>query len=260
MSGKLFWFKDAKSNFGDLLGPYIYQKLTGKKAKYTNPKKNKKDTILLTAGSIMRHSKKNTIIWGSGIIVKDEKIKQPKKILAVRGKETRNRLLNLKIDCPEIYGDPALLLPLIFKPQTTKKYKLGIIPHWKDYKEIKKKFKNEKDLKIINLIAKSNKDIEKIIKQINQCQRIASSSLHGIIVSHAYQIPAIWIKVSNKLYGDNIKFHDYYSSININSICYNFVNKEISTKHLNSLLDHSVQPQFPIDTTKLKKSCPWIKS
>ena len=51
-------------------------------------------------------------------------------------------------------------------------------------------------------------DVEKTTKEIMECETIISSSLHGVIVSHAYQIPAVWIKFSDKLSGDNVKFYD----------------------------------------------------
>jgi hypothetical protein len=41
-----------------------------------------------------------------------------------------------------------------------------------------------------------------------------SSSSHGIIV-HAYGIPAVWQKFSNKVFGDDIKYQDYMESVEV---------------------------------------------
>lgn len=68
----------------------------------------------------------NSIVWGSGIMSSTAPFRgRPKEVRAVRGPLTRKRLLEEGIDCPKIYGDPALLLPLYYNPEIKKKYKIG---------------------------------------------------------------------------------------------------------------------------------------
>lgn len=168
----------------------------------------------LGIGSLLTHfSIENAVVWGSGVMSKDKKIiGKPKEVRAVRGPLSRQRLLDAGIDCPEIYGDPALLLPLYYSPKTEKKYKLGIIPHYSDINNILvEKAQREDGVQIIKV-----RDYESwldFIDQINQCEVIASSSLHGLIVSEAYGIPNVWIKFDDTP-SDDIKFHDFFLSMN----------------------------------------------
>jgi pyruvyltransferase len=58
---------------------------------------------------------KDSIIWGSGVREPDNPLPAiPRKVLAVRGPLTRKYLISQGVECPEIYGDPALLLPKIY--------------------------------------------------------------------------------------------------------------------------------------------------
>ena len=71
-----------------------------------------------------RYEKLKQRIVGEGFMVP---------VVAVRGPLTRQRMLSLSIDCPPVYGDPALLVPLVHprRSETTRR-KLGIVPHYKD--------------------------------------------------------------------------------------------------------------------------------
>lgn len=198
---KVWWMK-KENNYGDLLTPYIFDYFD---IPYVYS--SAEDANTLCIGSIAAHAKENTIVLGSGII-KQKQQPHPKAIYKfVRGPLTRKKVLDLGGYCPPIYGDAATLLPLFWK-ESAKEYDVGIIPHIWHYNEAKEKYP---DYKIIDL----TKDPKEVTEEITKCKKIISSSLHGIIVSHAYNIPAAWTTFSKKLAGDNIKFKDYYASIDL---------------------------------------------
>jgi len=169
------------------------------------------ESNLLTVGSIARLASSKSTIVGSGVIRKNDQLKSDCKWISVRGPLTRKRVLECGGKCSKIFGDPALLLPLIIKEEK-KKYNVGIIPHYSDYSIIQRKYQDK--YFVINVL---NKNPLNVVKQITQCKRIISSSLHGIIISHAYGIPASRF-IQNKLHGDGVKFDDYFLSINRKNI------------------------------------------
>ena len=165
-------------------------------------------------GSILQRCTNHSIIWGSGLISDQAKCEQiPKKVLAVRGPMTREKLLEQGIECPEIYGDPALLLPEIYpNPVEKKKYALGIIPHYKDKNDryLKNDFLNHPEIKIIDI---QNANPLKVVDDMLSCERILSSSLHGIILGDAYHIPSIWVEFERPYEDGHFKYQDYFLSV-----------------------------------------------
>jgi pyruvyltransferase len=209
---RLDWY-GGDQNFGDILNPILLKALTGKSILNVSARYYQKEH-LLAIGSILDRATSNSIVWGSGFISEQSVfLEKPKKIYAVRGPKTRDKLIGFGIDCPEIYGDPALLMPYVYQPKENidKKYKVGIIPHIVD-KDIAwlKQFSSSDDIKIIDV---QNPNPFKVIDSILECEKVISSSLHGIIVSDAYNIPSIWVKFSNNLQGGSFKFIDYFLSV-----------------------------------------------
>lgn len=113
------------NNFGDELNYYIIKNLTGKRV--FNKRNIYKlftrncNNILFIGSIIEGWTDSNSIIWGAGAIKGEKSLKaKPQKVLSVRGPLTRQYLLSQGVYCPEVYGDPALLVPFIYSPNTKK--------------------------------------------------------------------------------------------------------------------------------------------
>lgn len=165
-------------------------------------------------GSIIgTHTDRNSIIWGAGIMDSTLlNIEKPRRICAVRGPMTRRKLIDMGIDCPEVYGDPALLLPDYYSPKPRRRYRLGVIPHYVDFKRAKEILSGQDDIQIID-IRHYGECWTDFIDHIAECDAIASSSLHGLIVATAYGIPSAWVEFYGAEKRDSFKYHDFYASL-----------------------------------------------
>ncbi len=188
-------------NWGDFLNLHLISLISGKEPTLVHAFKAFDFTNYMAVGSVLQFADSNTVVWGTGFM-DEETITPPKKILAVRGPLTRNALLKQGIDCPEIYGDPALLLPKYYQPKVEKKYKKGIIPHWADVDFVKA----NKD----EVIIYPHTSMFQYIDLICSCETIEASSLHGLIVADAYGIPRKRVKLNKEQ--TEFKFNDYEAS------------------------------------------------
>lgn len=201
---KIFW-TNGKPNFGDQLTPYIFD--------YFGISHTMSDKLgncqAMCIGSIAHKATDNMLVLGSGLMFENKFSVNPNADYKfVRGPYTRQKILEVSGSCPEIYGDPAMLLPL-FCEESKKEYDVGIVPHYVDYEYTKQHYP---DYKIIDVI---NTNPLVVAKEITKCKKIISTSLHGIIAAHAYGIPAAWVKFSKKVKGDGIKFKDHYASLGL---------------------------------------------
>lgn len=206
----LWWMETPyPGNFGDILNPYIVEKLCG-----VPPVHAPAGQGILAIGSVIKFAKPGTIVWGTGTPRMTDKLDPAADYRAVRGPLTRELVLKSGGTAPEIYGDAAMLLPLIFQPRTEKKHKLGLIRHYTHANEpIRLEGVHEIDIMRIG-----DEGIEAFLDELYECEHIVSTSLHGLIVSHAYGIPTRWATFSQgakQLPGDGTKFEDHYRAFGI---------------------------------------------
>jgi pyruvyltransferase len=237
-------------NIGDQISPIIVSAISDHKVKHAQPfQKNK----LIAIGSILASLKDGDTVWGSGLM-KAEHIQfiisaKNTNIRAVRGPLTYRALKDAGMSCDKVFGDPALLMPQFFKPKVEKKYKLGIIPHLTQETEFQ-----QQSLDKHTILISPRAHWRQFINQILQCEYIVSSSLHGVILSDAYGIPASPMKHSDFLHGTPFKFLDYFLSTDreirfMSSIdAFNF-------EKVKSFSDSFDTPKF--DLTKLINAFPY---
>lgn len=197
-----FWFK-KHDNYGDILTPYILNRL-GKRHLFANIRSF--DSLFI--GSIAKLARPGTHVYGSGFIRKQDEVCANANWHFVRGPLSREMVLKAGGKCPEIYGDAALILPELI-PAMEKRHDVAYIPHHVEYDIFPRDYMR---------IQLSNHDVVFTTEQITRCRKVISSSLHGIIVAHAYGIPAAYVSKSFLLSGDGMKFTDYYRSVGLEPV------------------------------------------
>lgn len=160
---------------------------------------------LYAIGSILFWGRQDATIWGSGLLnYPPEGTYRSKKfhldIRAVRGPVTRDILLKEGFECPEVYGDPAVLMPLIYSPPHKKNEQYSVVMHKANVQGGKRHY--------ISIMCQ---DFRTVIDQIVASDLVISASLHGIIIAEAYGIPAIMLTDTRSDF-NFLKYNDYYFS------------------------------------------------
>jgi len=241
-------------NWGDELNPVLCNKISGKYIERVDINDVNSNFRYYCIGSILQTIKSDNFeVWGTGFISQNSVLKfKPNKIHSVRGPLTRDLLIRQGIECPEIYGDPALLYPLFYKPIISKKYKYGLIPHYIDFdSELVTKLKSDDEIKIIDI---RDKTINNFIDQISECETILSSSLHGIIASDSYGISSHWIELSKNVQGGGFKFKDYFSSVKRPLVDPIIISKDDNIKSISKKIQ---KYEIDIDIKSILSSCPF---
>lgn len=210
---RTLWIYQAEPrNFGDQLNFDLVSNLVDVPVGRVDPKSRKQfPDVFFVVGSVFEHiHSEQSQVWGAGMIGENNFPKTlPKKIHAVRGPLTFERLKTINLDVPEVFGDPALLVPKIYKPNVQKKYRFGVVAHAFDQTlENAWRLRQQGGL-WIDVCG----GIQYLIDQMMACDFIVSSSLHGLIIADAYGLPNLWVEFSSRVEGNGFKFRDYFLSV-----------------------------------------------
>jgi pyruvyltransferase len=185
------------NNFGDLLGPLIVQRMA---ERIGLPPNAAGPARLLAIGSILHLSRAGDTVWGSGVNGKIEQASYPSlDVRAVRGPLTARVLRRSGLSVPNVYGDPALLLPLLWTPD-----ELHIEPGTRGVVYVP-------NLHDMGAFPSSSLDprgdpLSKV-RHIASAELVVASSLHGIIVAEAFGVPVAAVASPSE---PALKYEDYF--------------------------------------------------
>lgn len=204
----LCYFDEVK-NVGDALNLDIIKYISGKDGVKVPSTKLFKH--LCAVGSVLSSMNHNSVVWGSGLISEDaiNTITELGDIRAVRGFYSKQKIeekFNVKLKIP--LGDPALLLPRMYNASQKKDYEFGLVLHYMDetHPIIDKVQALGGNIIYVSL------PVADFIEELTRCNAIISSSMHGLIISDAYNIPNKRIILGDKIVGGDFKYRDYYST------------------------------------------------
>lgn len=191
------------NNFGDLLGPIVVKALL--KRHGINPDDSVSSPArLITIGSVLHLCTDGDVIWGTGLNGKVEEKRHTfaeLDVRAVRGPLTRQFLQTRGIHVPEVYGDPALLTPLLIpgvrRWAATKIHDVTVVPNYRDVG----------DKRFGSAFLDPRKPLWNCLRRIAQSRLVVGSSLHALIIAESLNIPARAIRSNTE---SEIKYADYY--------------------------------------------------
>ena len=206
---EVFKYGNSGDIFNENLIKYIYKDQGIKNYK-------KQGNRLLLVGSTMSIIEYGDIIngigWKGNDLSHKEEIISSAKVFGVRGPLTRTLFEKFGADLSDLKFelDPGLLIKEVcnLSIENNKNENVIFIPHFKDYWVYKGKY--PKGIKVVNI----DNTPEKIAKEIQNAKIVYSSSLHGIIFSHALNKECVFVKPQTN--EPIFKYKDYFLSVGLN--------------------------------------------
>ncbi|BAL23288.1 polysaccharide pyruvyl transferase family protein [Azoarcus sp. KH32C] len=232
---------DGRVNFGDHLSQIVVSRLLAERS-LTLDDEVEQGARLLAIGSILHFAGDGDVIWGSGVNGKvPESCFTAKRldVRAVRGPLTEEFLRARGHRVPAVYGDPALLVPLLFggRFRPTGEQALVFVPNLHDLPFVAGK------PNVVSPLSGWNTVITEILK----ARLVLASSLHGLVIAEAFGIPARYVRLSDT---ENLfKYQDYYYGTGRGQFEY--------AKSIPEGLEMGGMPSFSFDPQPLLAAFPW---
>lgn len=202
--------QDGSINFGDFLSRVVVDLVLARRG-YTLGDEVERGRQMLAIGSVLHFARDGAVVWGSGIngkIPVEAHTFSTLDIRAVRGPRTAAFLRSRGIAVPDVFGDPALLLPVLAPDRFRRSQGggVGFVPNLNDSEAIAEiaKDKHAAGITLVSPRTGWNRCVTAILGH----DLVLASSLHGLIVAEAFGIPARYVRLTET---ENLfKYTDYY--------------------------------------------------
>lgn len=262
-SVSMYW-SSSVMNVGDWCGPQLVQAMTGRTPIQVD-RPGVSPRALYSVGSILGWIKRNNVdIWGSGLmqpLTKDEIAERRKlkgiEVHAVRGRMTKEHVeRDLGWEVPEVFGDPALLLPRYFPGSQESTGKPLLIPHNVHRKKFQDLAPEVRDgyVDIVDV----RRDLAHVLGQVSGASAVISTSLHGVIFAQAYGVPWVWLDIEDApLWGGGFKFADFFTTLKgAEPAQTKMPGDAIPDIDLKALASQTVLPDLDVDLDALEDALP----
>ena len=197
------------ANLGDSLSAVVVAALADRPVRHVHFDADR--TKLVAVGTIGDEICNGTaVVWGTGVsssrdVFSTNAARTSYDVRAVRGPISARYYRKLGIEVPDVYGDPAWLLPTIIDEPAVERFALGVIPHLTEVSAPRSDAPTREgvlryavgsadsaDVAVINTWHQSTwEGLLATVRLIRSCRRIVSRSFHGVVLAEAYGIPVL---------------------------------------------------------------------
>lgn len=203
-------------NFGDELSPLVVAMGTRRRVVWASPMK----ADLVAIGSVLEMSllgNGHSRVWGSGLrgLPADSDlssfVKLPERVIAVRGALSRDAL---GLPTSQPLGDPGVLVPELLHRQRARRSGIVLLPHFRAWgSSAGRSLLQEARGSGMRVVSPARPPLE-IASELDRADLVVTSSLHGLITSHALGTPCLLASLGTGVDEDHgFKYRDYASSV-----------------------------------------------
>lgn len=196
---KTYWWR-SEPNFGDLLNVPLLDHFAEVSAVWSGLD----DAELVCVGSNLQLL---PVGWSGTVAGTGKLFDRPVDLSSARVLGLRGHLSAEGVHGDFVVGDPVLLVDELI-PKSKPDFVLGVVPHWSDVK-LAARFAH-----LAPHVIDPRGDPLEVVADISRCEKIVSSSLHGVVVADAFGIPRRIERFERmSLEGGDFKFRDYLSAL-----------------------------------------------